>query len=362
MGLLERFFRPTPPAVEQRASGGGFTALAMAARAEAFNGPSGVAELTATAQAAVSLWEGAFAAADVTGTDLLTRRSMALAGRMLALRGEVVFLIGEAGLVAASEWDVTTRNGEPRAYRLTLPETGGGRSVTALAAEVLHFRHGSAPEAPWAGTSPLRRARLSADLLAAVEAALAEVWGNAPVGSQVVSFPESPETDMEALARGFRGKRGRVLLRESVQVTAAGGAAPAQDWKPQQTTPDLRGAEPVQMLAAAREAILLSFGILPSMFDRAAAGPLVREGQRHLACWVLQPLAGVVAEEASEKLGARVEIDTLRALQAWDAGGRARALGGYIEALARAKEAGLTPGEVAEGLRLVDWGGSDGTA
>jgi len=355
MGLLQRIFRPTPPAVEQRASGGSFTALAMAARAEALTGQSGVAELTATVQASAALWEGAFAAADVTGSDLLTRRHMALAGRMLALRGEAVFLIAETGLVPASDWDITTRNSVPRAYRLTLPETGGARSVTALAAEVLHVRHGSSPAAPWAGTAPLHRAGLTAGLLQSVESALAEVFAGAPIGSQIVPFPEAPETDLEALGRGFRGRRGRVLLRESVQVTAAGGAAPSQDWKPQDVSPDLSRSMTGETLAAAREAILAAFGVLPAMFDRAAAGPLVREGQRHLACWTLMPLAEIVAEEATQKLARTVEIDVLRPLQAWDAGGRARALAGYVEALARAKEAGLSPGEVAEGLRLVDW-------
>jgi hypothetical protein len=70
-----------------------------------------------------------------------------------------------------------------------------------------------------------------------VESALAEVFENAPLGSLVMPFPESGETDLETLGRGFRGRRGRVLLRESVNVSAAGGPAPASDWKPADMSP-----------------------------------------------------------------------------------------------------------------------------
>jgi len=69
----------------------------------------------------------------------------------------------------------------------------------------------------------------------------------------------------------------------------------------------------------------------------------------------LQPVAALVAQEASEKLGQDVNIDVMRPLQAFDAGGRARALATIVEALARAKEAGLSPGDVGQALSLVDW-------
>ena len=61
-----------------------------------------------------------------------------------------------------------------RVYRVTIPDTGGGRSDTVLAGEVLHFRIGADMAAPWAGTAPLRRASLTAGLLHALEDALAE--------------------------------------------------------------------------------------------------------------------------------------------------------------------------------------------
>jgi len=337
---------------ETRASGSGFTSEIMAAREAYISGSRGIGELTATVQGAVTLWEGGLSLADVTGTDLLTPRSLALCARSLALRGEALFLIRDDGLVPCSDWDLKTRNGRPTAYRASVSEAGGGTTETALAAEVLHFRIGSDVSAPYYGTAPLKRAQLTAGLLQVVEASLSEVFEFAPLGSSVIPMPENPETDMAAMARGFRGFRGKVLVRESVNVTAAGGPAPQTDLKPNDITPDLSKAMTRETLAAARAAIEMVFGVLPGMTASAATGPMVREGQRHLAQWVLMPMAAMIGQEASEKLGQPVGLDVMRPLQAFDAGGRARALSAVVQTLALAKEAGVDTGEA---MKLVDW-------
>lgn len=360
MGLLD-FFRRAPK-VETRSSASGFTAEIVAARESYIAGRRGVAELTATAQSCISLWEGCFALADVAGTDLIDRRSLALIARSLALRGEALFLIRESGLVPCADWDLSTRDGIPRAYRVSVSEAGGGRTETALAAEVLHLRIGADPVAPWLGTAPLRRANLTAGLLNAVESALAEVFENAPLGSQIVPMPEMGEADSNNLGSGFRGKRGRVLLRESVHVSAAGGPAPQVDWKPQDVSPDLQRSMTGETLSAARDAVAGAFGVLPALFSGNAQGPLVREAQRHLAGWTLQPIAMLLAEEASNKLGSEVMVDVMRPVQAYDAGGRSRALATIVQALAQAKEAGLAPGDLNAALTMVNWGEGDGAA
>jgi hypothetical protein len=331
--------------VEKRSAASGFTAEIIAAREAYISGRRGIAELTATAQSCVSLWEGGFALAAVTGTDMLDRRTMALIGRALALRGEAVFLIRD-GLVPCSDWDLRTRNGVPIAYRVSVPEVGGGRSETALAGEVLHVRIGCDPAAPYYGTAPLKRASLTAGMLNAVESALAEVFELAPIGSQVVPMPEQPETDTAALGRSFRGQRGRVLLRESVNVSAAGGPVPQSDWKPASLSPDIEKSMAVETLAAARDAVSTAFGVLPALWSTQAQGPLVREAQRHLASWTLAPIAALLVEEATQKLGGTVAVDVVTPLGAVDHGGRARAFAGIIGALAQAKEAGLPDADV----------------
>ena len=330
----------------------GYTAQLMLARAAYITGTSGRAELTATVQGAVTLWENGLSVADVNGTDLLTKRLLAIAGRMLALRGEALFYITDDMLIPVSDWDLSTRLSRPSAYRLTLPDAGGGKSMTALAGEVLHFRIGADASQPWHGTAPLRRASLSADLLEVIERGLVEVYGDAPLGSSIVPMPETPETDLTDIARGFRGSRGRVLVRESVQVQAAGGPAPAQDWRANDLTPDLQKAMMDKALDQARDQINNVFGILPGLSNAATTGPMVRESQRHLAQWTLQPMAEAMAEEATDKLGSAVTLDVMRPLQAFDSGGRARTVTALVKALAEAKEAGVDP---AIALKLVDW-------
>lgn len=350
---LSLFTRKAPP-VEKRASMSGFTAELIAARESYISGRRGIAELSATAQSCISLWENGLAIAHVAGTDYLTPSALAMTARALALRGEAVFLIGDDRLIPCADWDLSTRDGAPRAYRLSISEAGGGRTLTALAGEVVHFRIAGDIAAPWAGQAPLKRAQLTAGLLNAVEAALSEVYELSPLGSLIVPFPESPGVETEALARGFRGKRGRVLIRESTQVTAAGGPAPASDWKPNDLSPDLSRSLAVETLSGARDAILSVFGVLPAMLSPSTTGPLVREGQRHLAQWVLQPLCELIAEEATAKLGGAVDLDCISPLQAFDHGGRARAFGHMVEAMAAAKAAGLTPAETAFALKFID--------
>lgn len=348
--------------IETRSSGTGYTGLIMAARESYISGASGIGELTSTVQACVSLWEGAFSIADVSGTDLLDRRTMALLARSVALRGEAVFLIRGNRLTPCSDWDLSTRDGEPRAYRVSVSEAGGAHSETALAAEVLHFRIASDPVAPWTGQAPLRRAALSASMLNEVETAIRDVYRDAPLGSKIVHVPEGSADDMEAMRRAFRGKRGATLIIEGQALAVAAGMHPNQNKLPEDLSPNLSMSMTPQTLEAARGAVCSVFGVLPALLNPLAQAGLVREAQRHLAGWVLQPMAEVFAEEATRKLGAAVTIDIGRPLQAFDAGGRARALSQLIEAMGRAKELGLSPDQMNAALTSVNWGGGDTVA
>lgn len=346
------FNRKSAPVEQRAASASGFTAEIIAARESYISGRRGIGELTATVQSCVSLWEGALSLADVNGTDLLDPRTLALIARSCAFRGEAVFLIADGGLKPVADWDLSTRDGEPAAYRLSMPDVGGGRTLTALAAEVLHIRIGSDVITPYYGQAPLRRASISAELLHAVEDALREVFQTAPLGSQIVPFPESDKLDTEKLGRDFRGQRGRVLLRESVNVTAAGGPTPQTDWRPADLGPNLQDSMALETLREARGSIALAFGVLPALLDKAAQGPMIREAQRHLAQYTLQPVAHLIAQECSEKLDLDVTMDVMRPLQAFDTSGRARAMTAIVKAMAEAKEAGV---DLATALNLVDW-------
>lgn len=351
LGWLMNFVRP----IEKRSSAANYTGQMIAAREGYISGNRGVAELTATAQSCISLWEGGLAMADVSGTDLLPRHKMAAIARSLALSGEAAYLIEGNELVPCSSWDLTTRNGTPRAYRLTIPDTNGPRTVTALADEVLHMKIGADALTPWIGSSPLRRSSLTGAMLHAVETALVEVFENAPLGSQIVPLPDTGADDMASNRNAFRGRRGSTLVIEGVAQATAAGMNPQIGQKPDQLSPDLSRSMTAETLAAAREGVFMAYGVLPSLANRASTGPAVREAQRQLAMWTLQPIAELLAEEASRKLFAKVQIDTIRPLQAFDTGGRARALSTIVKTMAEAKEAGIPSADFSAAMRLVDW-------
>jgi phage portal protein BeeE len=356
MGLMD-IFRRRPAnlhVLESRSSGAGYTAQLIAARQAYLTGASGMGELTGAVQACVSLWEGGLGLADVKGTDMLSRRALALTARALALRGEALFLIGDR-LIPASDWEVTTRDGEPRAYRLQVPETNGGTYQNVLAAEVVHFRIGSDPVTPWAGTAPLRRAQLSAQMLHEIESALRDTFRDAPFGSQIVPVPEGSSDDMAALRLGFRGRRGAALVVEGVAQAVGAGMHPQLGKAPDQLSPDLSRTLADQFLIEAKGEIYSVFGVLPGLFVANAQGPMVREAQRHLAQLVLQPMALLMAEELTAKLGTKVQIDCVRPMQAFDAGGKARALATMVQALAQAKEAGIEGATLQDALSFIDW-------
>ena len=81
----------------------------------------------------------------------------------------------------------------------------------------------------------------------------------------------------------------------------------------------------------------------------------MREAQRHLAQLVLQPIANLMAEEATEKLGGKVTLDVVRPMQAMDHGGKARAFATLLQAMAQAKQAGLNDATVKDALTFIDW-------
>jgi len=66
----------------------------------------------------------------------------------------------------------------------------------------------------------------------------------------------------------------------------------------------------------------------------------------------LQPIANLIAAEASEKVTSDVTIDVMQPLRAFDAGGRAWAASQVVQLQSLAKESGVN---VEDALKLVNW-------
>ena len=152
---------------------------------------------------------------------------MALIARSLALRGEFVGVIGSDGITPASDWDVATRNGRPVAYRVGIPEAGGGRTETLLAAEVLHVRIGSDPVAPWTGHAPLRGRPSPRTSCTRSRRRCATFTGTRLSALRFFPFPMARPTTWQAMRGAFRGRRGGTLVVEGVAQAVAAGMHPS---------------------------------------------------------------------------------------------------------------------------------------
>ena len=334
--------------VEQRSTEG-YTALALLARSEAITDAG--ADLSGVVAGCVNLWANGLSMAE-TDSEWLTPEVLASMGRQLATEGNSVWHVTPMGLVPVSEYDLTTSEGKPKGYRLTIPDIRGSYQVTALAGEVLHLRIGADMRSPWQGVAPLRRAQISAGLLNATEVALAETFRDAPIGSKVLGMPEASAGANTKLAQSFKGKHGRVLVRDSSTVYAGSQGAP-DDWRPADLTPNLRDSMAVESLKTARDAVLHVYGVLPALMNDQAAGPVVREAQRHLATWTLAPIAKLIAHELQAKTGERAVVDVFTGLSAFDIGGAARAMATIVSALSEAKREGLDAEQVAAAAKVA---------
>lgn len=127
---------------------------------------------------------------------------------------------------------------------------------------------------------------------------------DAPIGSQIIPVPEGSAEDMDLMRRSFRGNRGASLVIEGTAQATAAGMNPNIDKSPDQLSRDLSRTLADSLLIQAKGEIYNVFGILPGLTNPATTGPLVREAQRHPAQLVPHLPAGVMAEEAADKLGA----------------------------------------------------------
>lgn len=320
----------------EESRGAGYTSDIISARHQFFSGARGVAEATATVETCVSLWERAFATADVADSwrDIVSPSRLGLMGRSLATRGQFVALIdargGEIVLTPATDWDVSTRGGEPIAYRLSIPEAGGGHQVEALAGEVIDIRINTDPVTPWHGQSPLRKVQMTGDMLASIESGLQDVL-NSPWGAQIVPLPKlgaRQVTEIQEFVHRIRSRRGGFFSLESTQVMAGASQAPHGDFDRKNLSPDLRGMEIPAHWEAARNSIMGAYGIPPILFSAGAQSAALREAQRHAVLWTLAPIAKVASAELGRKLGdADLKLNLVTPLQAADSAGRARAVG-----------------------------------
>ena len=275
----------------------------------------------AVAQAAASLWERAFMAAD--GTEL-SADQMALVGRELFRSGDVVLYRRGGEWLMPYSWDV--QGGVERRswrYDLQLAAPSGDGNVKGVQADaVAHVRINRRTASPWKGRGPLQVANISNTLLRRIEDSL-ETEQRGPVG-HILPIPSIDQAD--TLADQVARLDGAVVLGESTgggwDTGSANRTRGAVDW-----TPSRIGPQPPQSQVTLRRdvavTILAACGVPAGLvYQESETG--AREAWRRFLWATISPFGKLLGDEMERVTGRPVSVDWSK-LFASDLAGRARA-------------------------------------
>ena len=268
------------------------------------------------------MYESAFAAArTVPDLPVVGPHMLGMMGRAYALRGEAVFMIGAdadgLALIPCSSWDVAGP-ADPRAwrYRVDLGSPGGAMSRVLPAEGVVHVRWHCDPARPWAGRSPLKIARLSAEVAAAAAAE--------------TSMKTSSPSSRPGSCRRLRAIPSKSLIWPRRSGKAAFAARQLADNLRADPKPEIMGPAPtsgtVEVRRSAAVEVATALGIPPPLIDAQAAGQGQREAYRRFALLTIAPALRIAAAEIAAKLerpGLRLDTQALGAI---DLISRARAV------------------------------------
>ncbi len=284
-------------------------------------------------EAAAGLVGRAFASAVVETESSAAMRSLtpsclALIGRSLIRRGEIVFAIdtsfGEMDLLPCQSHDV---DGGPNFRTWVYRCTFAGPDMTHTldrtpAGSVVHIMYSRDPETPWRGRGPMQSAGLTSRLAAELMAALADE-SSGPRGMLLGIPIDGQDPTVTGLRQDIANMKGKLGLMETKGWGGAPGGGEV-DGKPQRVGPAPTAAL-VELFKISREDVLSACGINPSLV-MDAQGTAQREAYRQFLFGTVAPLGRMVAAELSEKLDTTIRLDW-EELRASDIAGRARAFG-----------------------------------
>ena len=214
--------------LEQRASYSDAVVAALVSRND--GATLALPSATGALEAASGTISRAFAASEVSGPEFITRAltpaTMALIGRELIRRGEVVFMIDTSAglkLIPAQAWDITG-DPDPASWTYRLDLAGPSRTVTydsLPASGCLHFRYAVSPGSPWSANGPIQVAALAGKLSAEVARVLGEEVSG-PVGRLLGIPVDGQDSSVSGLKSDIASARGRTAIVESGDWGAAG--------------------------------------------------------------------------------------------------------------------------------------------
>ena len=181
---------------------------------EAAGGQVVDAGTTAQVEFAAGLWQRTVSSAEVEPShlgSLLTPDVLGSIARGLVLRGQVVGVIEDGGLVLASGVEVTG-GPQPSSWRfkVTLDGPSRSQSMTVGYDDICLFWWSADPHRPWAGVGPLQRASVSAALTANIEKRMSEEAS--AVSGHLLSVPDSDPATISTLQEDLRNLKGRTAF------------------------------------------------------------------------------------------------------------------------------------------------------
>lgn len=341
-----------------RAEGGGLSATEITVEAlqREARGQTVDSAALALAEGCIGLWSRALASATVQPASMalapVLPPILALAGRMLATRGNAIFLIeirsGRAMLHPAAGWD--PRGGyrpESRRYRPTMSGPDGTRTVTVHGDAVLHFAVNATEAEHWRGRGPLWRSRATANLAAEIERQATKEAKINPLRVLQADMPRGENAGERRQQTDERLKAGGVLVLPGLDMRGAS----AGERRAQQVLSI--GPKPETAFEAMRARVMddvcAAFGASPALFNPAGDGSGQREAWRRFWAGTVEPLGRLVEAELRAKLDPRARL-SFAAMRASDEDGRSRAVSRRAAAFKTFMEAGI---EREEALRLA---------
>lgn len=303
---------------------------------------------TAVIETCAGLWSRAFSSATVNGTDAVSKAMLANIGRRLCETGEAVYSIevedGRLILEQAQTWTVTSA-GRRLMYELTISRPSTILTIFRPAESVLHFRYADDFSESWRARGPIAGAGASDKAQQRLENSIGSEAQRSTGG--LIPVPDLAGTAQ--LQSDIQDLAGRTSL---VPSTVGGWDADnantgRSDWNPHRMGPEYTAAQ-AQVREQLADGIAASCGIPPALIRGDSDATSLRESFRIFLHSTVQAVAGLMAEELSEKLETTVTLNFDK-LFASDIQGRSRAFqamtGGGLSIEQAARLTGLQEGK-----------------
>ena len=267
------------------------------------------------------------------------------------LAGTIIDLITKGNHIAAlmvvdgeiilrrAEWFNIIGGADPSGwvYRINVAGPTTSELLTFPQDQVVHIRYNPSAVRPWDGRSPLRNARISAELLARIETSLDQEMNG--IVAKIVTHPHGMLATMaehRAAAQAISNSKGRATYQSTGQRAYDRGTGGS--WAQIGLGPE-PNATAVALRTQVSQDILSAMGV-PSGLYVSNQGTVSREAYRQFYASTVRPYAAIIERELSVKLRESIRL-RFHALAAADIVSRVRAYTSLVDSGMDASQAAL---------------------